>query len=102
MRSSLFLRFLLLGALAGLVIILFGRRPVLLHVFADTGCACGEYHAQVTGLMIRNPFRDRSPEERAAKFLEELRNKAARCIDDVDLAKFWPTGQLSRKLSGRD
>ena len=61
-RSTHFWRFV--ACLAGTLLLLLGaaytlrRRPILLHVFADTGCACGEYHDEVTGLIVRNPFRD--------------------------------------------
>ena|SRR5215469_8325892 len=82
MRQSLFGKFLLTSALAGLLIFSFvlSQKPILLHVFADTGCACGEYHAEVTGLVVRNPFRDRSPEETASRFLDDLRS--GRCSVD--------------------
>lgn len=62
------------------------RRPILLHVFADTGCACGDYHEEVTGIIVRNPFRDASPEKAAAKFLEELRD--GRCLADSSLCQY--------------
>ena len=63
--------------------------PVLLHVFAETDCACGDLHGEVTGLIIRNPFRDHAPEQSAARFLEELRNgrcneSAPECEYDLD------------------
>lgn len=56
------------------------RTPVLLHISAETDCACGEYHEEVTGVTIRNPLRDTSPERSAGKFLEGLRN--GRCTED--------------------
>lgn len=82
MRQSLLRKFLLTSAGAGFVILPFAlsKKPVLFHVFADTGCACGEYHAQVTGLVVRNPFRDRSPENTASRFLDDLRR--GRCSFD--------------------
>lgn len=48
--------------------------PVLLHLFAETDCACGDLHEEVSGLIIRNPLRDHAPEQSAARFLEDLRN----------------------------
>ncbi len=86
MRSGLLRRFLLTSVWAGLLVILafaLWRKPVLLHVLADTGCACGEYHAEVTGLVVRNPFRDRSPEDTASRFLEDLRNGRCTVNDTV-------------------
>jgi hypothetical protein len=50
------------------------QRPVLFHVWAETDCACGDYHEDVTGLRVLNPFRDLAPEQSATTFLEELRN----------------------------
>lgn len=63
--------------------------PVLLHVFAETDCACGDLHGEVTGLIVRNPFRDHAPEQSAVRFLEELRNgrcneSAPECEYDLD------------------
>ena len=85
MRSGLLRRFLLMSAAALLVILAFAlwRKPVLLHVLAETGCACGEYHAEVTGLVVRNPFRNRSPERTASLFLEDLRNGRCKADDAV-------------------
>lgn len=59
------------------------RRPILFHFFADTGCACGEYHDEVTGWIVLNPLRDRSPERRAALFLEALRNDKCVAGDSI-------------------
>jgi len=39
---------------------------------AESGCACGEFHEEVTGIVVRNPFRDVSPEKIGAIFLEDL------------------------------
>jgi hypothetical protein len=44
---------------------------------AETDCACGEYHADVSGFFIRNPLRDPSPERVASSFFQDLR--AGRC-----------------------
>jgi hypothetical protein len=79
-------------AVAGTLVLFLGvahtlrQRPVLIHVFADTDCACGEYHEEVTGLIVRNPFRDSSPEQSAATFLEELRN--GRCAVNASLCQY--------------
>jgi hypothetical protein len=48
-------------------------RPVLMHLLAETDCACGDFHEEVSGLVIRNPFRDRAPEKAANLFFEKLR-----------------------------
>jgi hypothetical protein len=89
-KSTRFRRFV--GCLAGGLLLLLGaaytlrRRPILFHAFADTGCACGEYHAEVTGLIVRNPFRDSLPEQGAAMFLNELRE--GRCTADASLYQY--------------
>jgi hypothetical protein len=49
------------------------REAVLLHMLADADCACGDYHEEVTGLVILNPFRDQAPERAALSFFERLR-----------------------------
>lgn len=84
MRTRITRKFLLIGAVTVLLILAVAvwQKPVVLHVFADSGCACGEYHAEVTGLVVRNPFRDRSPEDNASQFLGDLRN--GQCtVDDA-------------------
>ncbi|HKV92430.1 MAG TPA: hypothetical protein VJW20_07785 [Candidatus Angelobacter sp.] len=63
--------------------------PVLLHLFAETDCACGDLHAEVTGLIVRNPLRDHAPEQSAARFLGDLRNgncdePASECEYDLE------------------
>jgi len=89
-RSTHFWRFV--GCLAGALLLLLGggyilnKKPILFHAFADTGCACGEYHAEVTGLIVRNPFRDPLPEQSAARFLNELRE--GRCTADASLCQY--------------
>jgi hypothetical protein len=89
-RSTYFWRFV--ACLAAALLLVLGvaytlrRRPILLHVFADTGCACGEYHDEVTGLIVRNPFRDPLPEHSAAKFLKELRE--GHCTVDALLCQY--------------
>jgi hypothetical protein len=59
----------------------FRNRPILLHAFAETNCACGDYHSEVTGFVIRNPFRDRSPEQAATAFLDHV--LSGRCSRDI-------------------
>jgi len=66
------------GYLIGIVALLAGaayaiRRPVLIHLFAETDCACGDYHEEVTGWIVRNPLRDHAPELAASRFLDQLR-----------------------------
>jgi hypothetical protein len=90
-RSRAIGRLLTLALLGALVLSLgaafaLRRRPILFHIFADTGCACGDYHEEVTGLIVRNPFRDSSPEKSAARFLEELRND--RCTATPSLCQY--------------
>lgn len=93
-RSTHFWRFV--ACVVGAVLLFLGaaytlrRRPILFHVFADTGCACGEYHDEVTGLIVRNPFRDPLPEQSAAKFLAELRE--GRCAVDAALCQYAMDG----------
>jgi len=62
------------------------QRPILLHLFAETGCACGDYHEDVTGLIVRNPFRDRSAEKIGAEFLEGLRS--GQCTADASVCRY--------------
>ena len=76
------------AAVAGVLLLVYLLRhtPVFLHVFADSGCACGEYHGEVTGLVVFNPLRDRTPEKTAAHFLAELR--AGKCTDDPSFCHY--------------
>ena len=62
------------------------RRPVLVHVFGEGDCACGDFHEKVTGIVIRNPLRDRQPERVAGDFLDGLR--ANRCVANVELCDY--------------
>ena len=74
---------LLIAIVAALALCLrFRHKPILLHVLAETGCACGDFHDEVTGIIFRNPFRDRSPENSADRFFRDLRD--GKC--DVDQA----------------
>ncbi len=76
--------------------------PTLLRAFGDTGCACGDYHAKVTGLTILNPFRDRSPEIIANDFLADLR--ANKCSASQKLCGYaLPEHRISDwRLVGRE
>ena len=53
------------------------RKPVLLHV-SDGSCACSD--EEITGFIVLNPFRDRSPEKSAEVFLNNLRS--GKCSGD--------------------
>src|SRR5215470_2783289 len=75
------------GYLIGIVVLLADavyaiRRPVLIHLFAETGCACGDYHEEVTGWIVRNPLRDHAPELAASRFLDQLRR--GQCSGDTE------------------
>jgi hypothetical protein len=72
-----------LSCLSAVLVFAFLRRPVLLHVLSETGCACGEYHPEVTGVIVLNPLRDRAPEQSAATFLEDLRNGKCNVNDSL-------------------
>jgi len=80
-----------LGAVSAALIItgaapLFAGRPILAHVFGEYDCACGDFHDQVTGFVVWNPFRDRSPERAADSFLNDIR--ANRCSRPDDLCRY--------------
>jgi hypothetical protein len=83
---------LVLASAVGLALVVLGTayalrgRPVLLHVMAESGCACGEYHEEVTGIVVRNPFRDGSPEQSGAGFLQDLSN--GRCVDSSSVCEY--------------
>lgn len=64
----------------------FRGRPVLLHVLAETGCACGDFHEEVTGIVIRNPFRDVSAEHAGTTFLEGLASD--QCVGSSSLCQY--------------
>jgi len=49
------------------------KPPVLLHLFADTDCACGDYQQELSGIVLLNPLRDRTPERNVDSFFTELR-----------------------------
>ncbi len=85
-RSVLFL-----GAVSAVLMIagvapVFAGKPVLAHVFGEHDCACGDFHDQVTGFVVWNPFRDRAPERATDNFLNDLR--ANRCSGPDDLCRY--------------
>ena len=55
-------------------------RPILFHVFGQGDYACGDYYEKVTGIVVWNQFRNRSPERAAKAFLVDLR--ANQCSQD--------------------
>ncbi len=59
------------------------ERPVLVHLFADTDCACSDYQQELSGFVLFNPLRNREPEVVATTFFEELRQ--GRCSDSTVL-----------------
>jgi hypothetical protein len=71
-----------LAALVGGAAILV-HRPVLFHAFVEDACACGEYYKKVTGVVLWNPFRDRSPENTAKAFFQNLRS--GKCFEAREL-----------------
>ena len=77
--------------MAGVAVAIIGaatipRRPVLVQLFGEGGCACGDFHEKVTGVVVRNPLRDRDPERAAGDFLDGL--KADRCAGSEDLCGY--------------
>src|SRR5438046_6121712 len=68
------------------------HRPVIFHVLADKGGACGDFHEDISGLVLFNPFRDSLPEEAAARFLNELRN--GECTANPSICKYSLDGHL--------
>lgn len=51
-----------------------------IQLFAGTSC-CGEYHSEVTGFILLNPLRNRTPEDLATNFLNDL--KEGKCAETV-------------------
>jgi hypothetical protein len=86
-------------ALGGICLAIIGtvmmsRRPVLVQLFGEWGCACGDYHEKVTGVVVRNPLRDRQPERVAGEFLDAL--KANRCVANSGLCDYaLPSHRIS-------
>ena len=56
---------------AFLLLVVLLREHVLLHI-PDSSCACGD--DPITGFIVLNPMRDRSPENSAEVFLKDLRS----------------------------
>ena len=74
-------------AVVTLAAVLLARRtPVLVHLLGEGDCACGDFHAEVTGIAVWNPLRDRGPEDAAVAFLSGLRN--GRCSGSRDLCSY--------------
>ncbi len=78
-------------AVAGIGVAIIGAamisgRPVLVQLFGEWGCACGDYHEKVTGIVVRNPLRDRQPEHVAGEFLDAL--KTNRCVANADVCGY--------------
>jgi len=71
-----------LFAVALMLVVAVVSRPHISHsavqLFADSCSACGEYHEQVTGLIMLNPLRNRTPE---TQFLSDL--KHGKCATQV-------------------
>jgi len=89
-RQILNHRALTIIGICGVVVIsafMLASRPRIsrtaIQIFADTSC-CGEYHKEVTGLILLNPLRDRTPEVLASKFLDDL--KDGKCRETVPAA----------------
>jgi hypothetical protein len=79
-------------AIIGAVMI--SGRPVLVQLLGEWGCACGDYHEKVTGIVVRNPLRDRQPERVASEFLNAL--KINRCVVNADLCSYaLPSHRIS-------
>jgi hypothetical protein len=79
-------------ALTVLVAFLFWRRHngiVLLHAFADTRCACGDFHDEVSGVNILNPLRDRQPERAAEQFFQEAAHGRCSARYDAGLCQYY-------------
>ena len=79
-------------ALTVLVAALSWRRRdgmVLVHAFAETGCACGEFHEGVTGINLLNPLKDRQPEKAAEKFFQEAAHGRCSAQYDAELCQYY-------------
>lgn len=102
-KSRLLVR---LGFSLVLVVVLFlavavaeRRKPVLLHILAQADCACGEFHQDITGLIVFNPFRTRLPERSTQRFFDELLD--GRCtVDEINrIREERPSLKLLRGLA---
>jgi len=63
-----------------LLLVFLLRKPVLLHV-SDGSCACAD--EEITGFIVLNPIRDRSPEKSAEFFLADLRSGKCSAGDSI-------------------
>lgn len=59
------------AAILGIVVLYRFTRPVIFYIPSD--CVCSDYPAQVEGFSVMNPFRDRTPERAADRFLDDTR-----------------------------
>jgi hypothetical protein len=86
-----------IGLILGLVLIIFAASLfwrkhagiILLHVFADTDCACGDYQEEVSGINVLNPLRDRQPEKAAETFFQEAIQGRCSVHYDADLCQYF-------------
>jgi hypothetical protein len=63
------------------------RYPVLFHLLGS--CACTDYSEEVERLTVFNPFRDRSPEVGANKFLSDLRQGRPLAVAPSFSPAYW-------------
>ena len=75
------------------------RKPVLLHI-GDGSCACAD--ADITGFILLNPVRDRSPEQSAELFLKNVRNGNCSADDLACIAAIEKHRVSSWTLKNRD
>ena len=81
-KRLLFLRLTIVSVLLALICIagslcwamFHSNRLVLVQLFKNTDCACGDYQEELSGFIILNPFRDRSPEQTADHFFRALQS----------------------------
>ena len=64
----------LAGSTGYLAFAMLSRGPILAHTPGYWDCACGDWVAKTTRLVIWNPLRDREPELMAYTFLANLRS----------------------------
>jgi hypothetical protein len=50
-------------------------RPVLFQLFKETNCACGDYHQELSGFTVLNPFRDRAADRAVNMFLTAMQKR---------------------------
>jgi len=67
------------------------KNLMLVHVFSDTSCACGDFHEEVSGLNILNPLRDRQPERAAEEFFHASSTGRCPTLYDTGLCQYSET-----------